>query len=91
MLCVNGLVSREYPAIQVLQSAASRSVLTTQHTLVHGRFYAVPKPSLLPPDTTALRYSTIASRSPADSTVALPLATCRHCFSSGQMPLCETP
>ena len=50
--------------------------------------------SSLPPgsaDTAALRYSTIASRSPDDSTVAFPLATCRHCFSSGQMPLCETP
>ena len=42
-------------------------------------------------DTAALRYSTIASRSPADSTVAFPLATCRHCFSSGQMPWCEMP
>ena len=41
--------------------------------------------------TAALRYSTIASRSPADSAVALPLAPCRHCFSSGQMALCEMP
>ena len=46
----------------------------------------------LPPDETAARrYSTIASWSPDDSTVALPLATCRHCFSSGQMALCEMP
>ena len=44
-----------------------------------------------PTDTDAFRYSIIASRTPADSTVAFPLATCRHCFSSGQMPLCETP
>ena len=43
-------------------------------------------------DTAALRYFTIASRSHADdSTVAFSLATCRHCFSSGQMPLCEMP
>ena len=56
--------------------------------------YAVRQLPLLPPgsaDTAARRYSTIAPRSPADSTVALPLATCRHCFSSGQMPLCEMP
>ena len=26
-----------------------------------------------------------------DFNVALPLATRRHCFSSGQMPLCEMP
>ena len=31
------------------------------------------------------------SRVTADSTVAFPLATCRHCFSSGQMSLCEMP
>ena len=61
---------------------------------MHLRFRAVRQLSSLPPgsaDTAALRYSTIASRSPADSTVAFPLATCRHCFSSGQMPLCEMP
>ena len=55
---------------------------------------AVGAAIVLPPgtaDTAALRYSTIAFRSPADSTVALPLATCRTCFSSGQMPLCEMP
>ena len=66
----------------------------TQHAGVHVRFHAVRELSLVPPgtaDTAARRYSTIASRSPADSTVALPLATCRHCFSSGQMALCEMP
>ena len=50
--------------------------------------------SSLPPssaDTAARRHSTIAPRSPADSTVAFPLATCRHCFSRGQMPWCEMP
>ena len=60
-------------------------------TGVHVRFHAVRELSLVPPgtaDTAALRYSTIASRSPADSAVTLPLATCRHCFISGQMSLC---
>ena len=42
-------------------------------------------------DTAARRYSTILFFSPADSTVALPLATLRHCLSSGQMPLCDMP
>ena len=63
-------------------------------TGVHVRFHAVRELSLVPPgtaDTAALRYSTIAFHSPANSAVALPLATCRHCFSSGQMALCEMP
>ena len=58
------------------------------------RFHVVRTLSVVPPgtaDTAALRYSTIASRSPADSTIALPFATCRHCLSSGQMALCVMP
>ena len=80
--------------VALLFSAASPSCHATQHTGVHVRFHAVRELSLVPPgtaDTAALRYSTIASRSPADSAVALPLATCRHCFSSGQMALCVMP
>ena len=49
---------------------------------------------VLPPgdaDIAARRYSTILFFSPADSTVALSLATLRHCLSSGQMPLCGMP
>ena len=42
-------------------------------------------------DKAARRYSTILSRNSADSAVTLPLAALRHCFSSGQMPLCGMP
>ena len=80
--------------VSALFSAASPPLSCDAHTGVHVRFHAVRELSLVPPgtaDTAALRYSTIASRSPADSAVVLPLATCRHCFSSGQMPLCEMP
>ena len=88
------LLSSTGQVIALVFSAASLSCHATQHTVVHVRFHAVHELSLVSPgtaDTAALRYSTIASRSPADSTVALPLATCRHCFSSGQMALCGVP
>ena len=87
------IAERRFQVGNLVFSAASLCH-TTRHTDQHAHFHAVLEPSLLPSgsaDTAALRYSPIPSRSPADSTVAFPLATCRHCFSSGQMPWCEMP
>ena len=60
----------------------------------HAAPSSPPADGALPPgiaDTATLRFSTIAPRSTADSIVALPLATRRHCLSSGQMALCGMP
>ena len=77
---LRGFLLWSFDSAHIRKPALSRSAVRQLSSLPFGSA-----------DTAPLRYSTIASRSPADSTVAFPLATCRHCFSSGQMPWCEMP